>query len=175
MVPCMRNGERGATYLLLLFALALLGASMAAVGSHWAVAAQREREAELLFRGREFSAALASWRDTAAPGEPSAPLQLEELRIDERRSSPQHHLRRLYSDPFTGRPDWVVLRDARHRIVGVHSLSRQPALRRIDMTLQHAEASLRDGADAAKPSVGDWLFTPEPPLPPTTLLKRRFP
>ena len=164
----MQSGERGATYLLLLFVTALLGAGLAAVGNDWAVAAQRERETELFFRGQEFSVALAGWRDATAPGEPDAPLLLEELLVDERRSPPRHHLRRLYPDPYTGHADWVLLRDARQRITGVHSRSRHPALRRIDV-------SLREGANEAHPSVGDWLFTVEPRQPPSTPPKKRPP
>lgn len=167
MEPCMPSGERalaigksapqrGLTYLLLLFILAIGGAGMAALGERWQIAAQREREAELHFRGGQFSQALASWRDTPAAGRQSAPLTLEDLLADERVSPPMHHLRQLYADPFTGQADWELLRNPQGLIVAVASRSRQPALRRQGM-------ELRAGSNPSEPAVGDWLFAADPP------------
>lgn len=157
----MRNGEvsggarqRGLTYLLLLFALATAGAGLAALGEQWALAAQRDREAELVFRGGQISQALADWRDSspaAQPAEQRAPLALQDLLVDQRSTPPRHHLRRLYTDPFTGQPNWVLMLDAQGRITGVSSSSRRPALRRVGVVL-------RSDADVHRPSVGDWLF-----------------
>jgi hypothetical protein len=161
--PAARAGhgqERGATYLLLLFMLAIMAAGMAAMGTQWAVAAQRERETELLFRGAEFSRALASWRDATPAGQPTSPLLLEELLEDQRGTTARHHLRRLYADPYTGAADWELLRGADGRIVAVASRARLPALRRV-------HKPLRAGADPEKPSLGDWIFeaTPRPADP----------
>ena len=161
----MRSGEypglarqRGLTYVLLLFVLAAAGAGLAALGEQWALAAQREREAELIFRGGQISQALADWRDSSPAGQPAAPrapLALQDLLVDERsvppHQGPRHHLRQLYPDPFTGQPDWVLLLDAQGRITGVASRSRRPALRRVGVVL-------RSDADESRPAVGDWLF-----------------
>ena len=150
------RSQRGMTYLLLLFILALGGAGMAALGERWEVAAQREREAELHFRGGQFSQALASWRDTPAAGRQPAPRTLEDLLADERVSPPVHHLRQLYTDPFTKQTDWELLRNPQGQIVAVASRSRRPALRRQGL-------ALRAGANPAEPAVGDWLFAADPP------------
>ena len=152
--------QRGATYLLLLFMLAVMAAGMAAMGTQWAVAAQRERETELRFRGAEFSRALAGWRDATPAGQPAAPLLLQDLLVDERSSPPRHHLRRLYTDPFTAQADWELMRGADGRIVAVASRARQPALRR-------THQPLRADADPAQPRVGDWIFdaAPRPSVP----------
>lgn len=147
--------QHGATYLLLLFMLAVTAAGMAALGTQWAVAAQREREAELLFRGAQFSRALAGWRDATPTGQPTAPLMLEDLLLDERSTPPRHHLRRLFTDPFTGQADWELQRGADGRIVAVASRARMPALWRV-------QKPLRPGADEARPTVGDWFFEAEP-------------
>lgn len=179
-----RRGQRGLTYLLLLFVLAAAGAGLAALGGQWALAAQREREAELIFRGGQISQALADWRDGSPAGQPveqRAPLTLQDLLVDERsaslRQGQRHHLRRLYADPFTGQPDWVLLLDAQGRITGVASRSRRPALRRVGVML-------RSDADESRPTVGDWLFlaaartaapTAAPaaaPAPPSTRLRQ---
>ena len=151
--------QRGFTYLLLLFVMAVAGAGFAALGEQWAIAGQREREAELVFRGTQFSQALASWRDATRAGQPIAPLSLQELLVDLRSSPPRHHLRRLFTDPFTGQADWELLLDAQGRVAAVSSRSRQPALRRVGV-------GLRDSADDQAPTVGDWLFTAAAPVTP---------
>ena len=43
---------------------------------------------------------------------------------------PRHHLRRLYVDPFTGTPQWGLVRLPDGGIVGVHSLSERTTLQR---------------------------------------------
>ena len=153
----LRRGAapRGFTYLLLLFVLAIASAGLALMGEQWALAGQREREAEVLFRGTQFGRALASWRDATPAGQAAAPSTLQALLQDERSDPPRHHLRRLFADPFTGQPDWELLRDAQGRILGLASRSRQPALSR-------RHQPLRAEADARAPRVGDWLFEAAP-------------
>lgn len=160
----MRSGrpdlhdQRGWTYLLLLLALALGAAMLAALGQAWQTLAQRDLEAELLFRGGAIAQALADWRDASPPGQPQAPHSLEELLLDQRGGSDAARplLRRLYTDPFTGQADWVLQRDAGGGIEAVRSSSRRPALRRSGVLL-------RADADARVPAVGDWLFQPPQP------------
>ena len=120
--------QRGFGHLLLLFALALSGAVLANLGQAWSQAAQRERETELLFIGREFSEALASYRDRTPAGQPAAPASFEELLEDKRFPHPVRHLRRLYKDPMTRDTDWGTVR-LQGRIVAVHSLARGRPLR----------------------------------------------
>jgi type II secretory pathway pseudopilin PulG len=124
------------------------------MGQQWTVAQQREQEAELLFRGQEFSRALALYRDSTPAGQATAPLTLAELLADTRQSPPRHHLRRLYTDPFTAQADWVLMRDTAGRIQALHSRSPRPALRRLPAS------GLRDGAPVERQAVGDWIFLP---------------
>lgn len=120
--------QRGFGYLLLLIALALSGAMLAGLGHTWTQATQREREAELLFIGREFSEALASYRDWTPAGQPAAPGSLDELLEDKRFPYPVRHVRRLYRDPMTRETGWGTVL-AQGRIVAVHSLSQGQPLR----------------------------------------------
>ncbi len=142
-----RRAERGFTYVLLLFSVALMGASLAALGSQWQVAGQREREAELLFRGLQIRDALQRFNALTPAGTRGLPLALDELLVDRRGLAPRHHLRRLYADPFSGQADWALLRDAAGGIVGVHSRSQRPALRQHDLPVFIQAA----GPDAAAP------------------------
>jgi type II secretory pathway pseudopilin PulG len=90
--------------------LALAGALLAALGRPWSLQAQREREAELNFRGAQIRDAIGRYRAARQPA--AWPLSFDELLQDGRGSfegGPRHHLRRLWTDPFTGRADWVLL------------------------------------------------------------------
>lgn len=131
----MRTGERpgrpvrGFGYLGLLFFIALTAASLAALGQRWSMAAQRERERELVFRGQAIVRAIESYA-AATPGRPAYPQRLEDLVEDRRSLRPRHHLRQLYADPFTGEPDWELLPapPPATGILGVRSRSSRPLL-----------------------------------------------
>lgn len=148
-----RGTERGFTYLVLLFVLAMGAAGLGALATQWQAAAQREREAELLFRGQQFVQALGRFAAATPAGQPRAPRSLDDL-LDDRRVTPAaQHLRRLYADPFTGQPDWRLLRDAQGGIVGLHSRATQRAWRRHDLPVP---------MPARQPAtVGDWQFKTE--------------
>lgn len=158
--------RRGFSYLWLLFSLALSGVALAALGSNWQQAAQRSREAELIFRGEQIQGALQRYHDASPAGQPRLPDRLEALLADQRDGSPRHHLRRLWADPCTGRPDWLLLRDASGQgIVGVRSRAQHPALRRHNTPPPAQPAGPRSDLPPAAdgpPRVGDWLFTITP-------------
>lgn len=150
--PVSVRHTRGFSYLLLLFMLAILGAALAGWSTAWQVGGQRERELELLFRGLQIREALQRFHDTTPTGQPALPQALDELLADQRGQPVRHHLRRLYGDPFTGLPDWALLRDEAGGIVGLHSRSVRPALRR-----QGLPAGVRM-PDNPTPKVSDWIF-----------------
>jgi len=109
----MLTGERGFTYLLLLFALAIGAAGLAQVAESVQQSAQREREAELRFRGEAIAHAIERYAALSAASQAPLPQSLDELLEDRRSPVPRHWLRQLYSDPFTGKPDWeLILGDA---------------------------------------------------------------
>lgn len=108
-MPIGSRRQRGFSYLAVLFLVALTAAGLAALGQAWSTAAQREKERELLFRGGEIARAIAAYV-RATPNPPQQyPRRLEDLLVDERGFQPRHHLRRLYVDPFTGKPDWELV------------------------------------------------------------------
>ena len=121
----MQSGDsRGFTYLALLVWLALGGWALAAWGSQWSAAAQRERERELLFRGAEIRLAVARYWAAQEPHE--LPPTPESLLVDARTVPPRYHLRRLYGDPYAPldapQGGWTWLSDPeRGGLVGVAS------------------------------------------------------
>lgn len=91
---------------------------------------QRDREEQLLFVGDQFRKAIASYYNTIPSGGTRAlPQSLEMLVSDERFPKPMHHLRRLYPDPITGRPDWHLIREP-GGIIGISSRSPQSTIKK---------------------------------------------
>lgn len=128
----MRSGRRqtGFTYVGLLITVALVALASVRVlesGAQWQL---RGQEAELLAIGQEFRAALKSYAEATPLGQPDAPQELAELLRDPRQPGIKRHLRRIYPDPLTGEKTWGLVRRPDGRIVGIHSLSRSPTLRR---------------------------------------------
>lgn len=166
-----RDGpQRGFTYLWLLLALAVGAAGLAALGERASMAVQRERETELMFRGQQIASAIATYRAATVGPVPQLPLELKELLDDRRGKRPLHHLRQLYADPFTGRPDWVLVTTDEGRITGVRSRSNALALRVVDLPIPEPGQRVRvadrlfmaDGMASAATAQG----RPAPQAPP---------
>jgi hypothetical protein len=149
--------DSGFSYLLLLFVLALGSVTMATFGEQVRTAFQREREAELLYRGSAIRAAILSYHAVAVEGKPAFPQTLVELAEDRRGPEPKYHLRRVYLDPFTGAADWDLIRDKDGGITGVHSRSNLPTYGRHNLPVQVVLAA--DAAASSPPRVRDWHFT----------------
>jgi type II secretory pathway pseudopilin PulG len=138
----MRTGERGFTYLGLLFMLAVGAALLARAGERWSLMMQREREREQVFRGQAIAAAIASYRSSAAvPGQ--GPRGLDELVEDRRGAVLRRHLRRVYEDPFTRKADWVAILAEDGSLVGVRSRSEKAAVLRLEDDDAPADSRLR--------------------------------
>lgn len=112
--------QGGFTYLFLLFTIAIVSVGLVGAASVHHYTERRQAEAELLRIGREFQAALASYRAVGSTRE--FPLTLDELLEDERGGVLHRHLRKIHRDPVTREAEWGLVRIG-GRIVGVHSLS----------------------------------------------------
>jgi len=156
----MRNGRsaRGFGYVGLLIVVALTAAGTAAVLGAGVQQQRRDGEATLLAIGAEFRRALVSYAAATPLGQPDAPRELAELLRDPRYPGVRRHLRRIYVDPLTGRPEWGLLRTPAGRIAGIHSLSRAAPLRQ-----QGFPVGME--AFAAASRYDEWVFAPAaPPL-----------
>jgi type II secretory pathway pseudopilin PulG len=161
---------RGFALLAALLAVALVSLATLLPLRDLAQQAQREREAELIFAGRQIRDAIASYRRASPAGQPAYPQSLDELLADRRFPQIRRHLRRLYPDPMTGAPDWQLIRE-QGRIVGVHSSSGRAPIKR-----RGFDADLV-GFDVAA-QLAQWRFVatdapaavvaeaPSPPAPP---------
>jgi type II secretory pathway pseudopilin PulG len=148
-MPRGDRGARGFTYLGLLALVALIGILLAAAGEVAATAAQREREAQLVWVGHEYRKAIGRyWNQRRA-----YPQKLEDL-LGSAPDAPVavRYLRQLYRDPMTNAVDWVLVPAPAGGIMGVASGSKRAPLK----TAGFDDAD-RDFVDAK--AYGDWQFT----------------
>jgi type II secretory pathway pseudopilin PulG len=117
--------QRGFTYLGLLFAVAIIGITLATVGIVWSTQAQREREAQLLFVGNQYREAIGRYNAGAG----HYPQALADLLQDTSLPVVRRYLRRIYPDPMTGAPDWLLIRASDGGIMGVASSSQQQPIK----------------------------------------------
>ncbi|MEY4765322.1 MAG: hypothetical protein RI907_1995 [Pseudomonadota bacterium] len=104
--------QGGFTYFMLLWWVALSGVMLVALSQNWRFERRREREIDMVARAQEIQSALASYHRRVVGGQPAAwPVALEDLVADRRGPVVVHHLRRLWTDPLTGRADWGLIRE----------------------------------------------------------------
>ena len=108
--------------LLLMVMVVVLGLAAGMAGQSWRSIMQREREAELLWRGHQYQQAIGSYYAVNQGAVRTLPQKLEDLMRDPRFPKVVKHLRKLYNDPVTGK-DWELIRDPANRIIGVRSTS----------------------------------------------------
>ena len=113
--------QGGFTYLWVLAAIAVLGIGLLAVSEVWVTSARRQKLVELDWIGGQFTRAIGSYYQSTPGAAKVYPLTLQDLLEDRRYVTPRRHLRTVYANPFTGKPDWelVVAGDGRVRGVRV--------------------------------------------------------
>lgn len=146
----MRSG--GFTYLGFLFSLALAGVGLAVCGVAWHIMSKRAKEEQLLFAGGAIRDAIADYYRRTPNGAREYPRSLQELLEDRRYLTIERHLRKLYADPITGKPEWGLIKNGDGRIVGVFSPSRDKPLKRENF---HDEFA----AFARAERYSDWRFS----------------
>lgn len=117
-----RRRQGGYAYLLLLLAVAVMGAASSAAVQIGATESRRDAERHLLTIGNGLQQALL---EHAAP-----PKELDDLLKDNRVPGLKRHLRRIPIDPLTGRDTWGLVRDGQGGIVGIYSLAKGTPIKR---------------------------------------------
>jgi type II secretory pathway pseudopilin PulG len=115
--------QRGATYLMVMIVVTVMGISLMALGKQWTAASKRDKEAELLFRGTRIKNAIEAYAAESqirkAVRANQYPLSLEQLT-----KPPTRHLQMLYKDPMTGKDFELIKVGAEIRGVKSRSLDR---------------------------------------------------
>ncbi len=113
----------GFTYLGLLIFIALIALASTTAVSVGTLVQRRSAEEELLFIGGQFRSAFQSYATITPAGQPQFPNQLEDLVQDPRFPKPVRHLRKIFVDPITGKPDWHLIPAPAGGIMGISSAS----------------------------------------------------
>lgn len=79
------------------------------VGSLWSATARHNQIVQLHWVGAQYRAAIGSYYESSPNGAKVYPNSLDDLLEDHRFSVPRHHLRQLYSDPFSDEMDWRLI------------------------------------------------------------------
>ncbi|THI92289.1 MAG: type II secretion system protein [Nitrospira sp. CG24A] len=152
MAICYRQrviNERGVTYLMLMFAIVLIGIATTAAAKQWKTTVQREREIDLLAKGIEIQNALALYSAAKKAGR-VMPGEVYPQTLADLTRSPKPFLRKIYLDPM-GRGEWEYLRASTGGIMGVRSTSRAKPFRQrnFPLAVRHFEG---------RPTYRDWVF-----------------
>ena len=145
--------QSGFTYVAVLVLVALAGVALAGTGQLWATASKRDKEAQLLFVGDEFRRAIGSYYQ-GSPGAKQFPQKLEDLLEDRRVPIVRRHLRQIYVDPMTGKPEWGLVKFG-DRIIGVHTLSEEKPLKTGNFKPENEEFK-------GSAAYADWRFVYKP-------------
>jgi hypothetical protein len=146
-----RRNEAGFSFLWTLLLVAFLALGVTVGVEVDSTLAQRERERELLSIGRQFRTAIGRYYETTlTAGRREFPATLDDLLQDNRAPGIKRHLRKVFVDPMTGKPEWGLVRVG-GRIVGVHSLSNKVPIKQDGFDLE-------DMSFRGKPEVSGWVF-----------------
>jgi type II secretory pathway pseudopilin PulG len=137
MAPTCRSGrfvskgrEHGFSYMVALFAVAIIGVMSTRAMQNLQTMEQREREDDLLFVGQAYLRAIAQYHDQSPGTVKRYPPDLQSLLLDERAVRVRRPLRRLYSDPVGKSNQWGTVEAPDGGVMGVYSLSPQTPVKR---------------------------------------------
>jgi len=150
----MRRIQYGFTYLAILFAIAIISITLTGTISLWSIERQRDKEQELLFVGDQFRQAIARYHENSPGAVKQYPASLADLLSDNRFSTIQRHLRRIYLDPISGTDKWGLVMTPSGGIMGVYSPSNANPIKR-------AEFAGRDQQFVGKTRYSEWKFVYE--------------
>lgn len=143
------HNERGVTYLMLMFAIVLIGVATSAAAKQWKVMVTRELEVDLLAKGIEIQQALALYSATMKAGR-VIPGEIYPQTLADLTRPPKPFLRKVYLDPIT-HGEWEYLRAPTGGIMGIRSKSKAEPFRKREfpMAVRHFDG---------RKSYHDWVF-----------------
>ena len=150
-VPSRRVSQTGFTYIGALILVAGMGLSLALAAQVWRTSLQRDKEAQLLFAGNQIREAITRYYARSPGATKQFPARLEDLLKDNRFPQTVRHLRRIYIDPVTGKPEWALVMAPGGGIRGVRSLSNAEPLK-------VAGFAERDAAFSGAKRYSEWVF-----------------
>jgi type II secretory pathway pseudopilin PulG len=142
----------GFTYTALLAAIVILGITSGAATKYWHQVTVRDKEEELLFRGNQYRTAIERYYSYRPNPQyiPQYPTTIEDIIKDSRTVEGKRYLRQKYKDPITGE-DFVELRDAAKRLIGVYSPSEKQPVKQGNFSEENRDFE-------GKKKYSDWKF-----------------
>jgi type II secretory pathway pseudopilin PulG len=155
--PLSIRTNSGFTYIGLLIVVAIMGVTLAMIGTFWSTNQKRAKEQQLIFIGNQFSNAIYAYYQNPPstgtnPGIKQYPKRLEDLLQDNRQPNTVRYLRKIFADPMTGKNEWGLIKAADGGIVGVRSLSEAEPLKKSNFGKGNEKF-------ADKKHYSEWQFT----------------
>jgi type II secretory pathway pseudopilin PulG len=142
--------NKGFTYVGLLLFIAITGIGLSVAGMSWQYQVRAEKEKQLLFVGAEFRNAINNYYSSTTDTVKVYPASLDDLLLDKRMPTIKRHLRKIYTDPMTGKADWGF-ETKEGRIVGIYSRSSLVPYKKKGF-------NVADAKFAGAKSYMDWIF-----------------
>ncbi len=146
----IRRHEKGIAYLWMLFLVFLLGIGLGKSVEIQSLAAQRSKEADLLYVGGIYKAAIKAYYIASVDGVHRYPDSMDVLLKDPRYPGVKRYLRKLYKDPVTNKP-FELIYAAEGGVSGVRSSSSKLPLKQAGFSPEY------EGLKSAR-SYHDWMF-----------------
>lgn len=143
------SGERGFSYLMLMFTIVLMGLTLSVAAKQWKTMIQRELEADLLAKGIEIQNALAVYSATMKAGR-TIQGEIYPAALADLTKQPKPVLRKVYLDPI-GHGEWEIVRHPNGGVMGVRSRSKDKPIKKRDFP-----AAVRHFENL--PTYHDWIF-----------------
>ena len=147
--------NQGFTYIAAMMLVVVIGITLSMTAIYWSTVAKREKEEELLFRGDQIRKGIEQyykWTGQRHGGQGIYPESLEELLKSKYSMAPKRSLRKIYTDPMTGKADWVIFNDpASKRMMGVRSASNGEPLKVSNFPFIYRDFE-------GKTKYSDWVF-----------------
>ena len=160
------RNQQGVTYVMVMFAIVLMGISMMVVSKQWTVVMKRDKEAELLFRGNRIKTAIEAYAAAYAVEKSKRPNRYP-LSLDQFTQKPKRYLPLVYKDPMTGQDFELIKVGA--EITGVKSRSKDKPFDQVHFKNADAynQVAFQVQAAATPPSIpGQGMFNKCPPTCP---------
>jgi len=146
----------------LLIVIATMSVALAATGTLWHEAQQRDKEQDLIFVGLQYRRAIRQYYETS-PGAKVYPQSIERLLLDARMPGVRRYLRRPYRDPVANTENWGLMQAPQGGIMGVYSLAEGSPLKQAGFP---GELAWPDDAPEDRSSYAGWKFSYAPPQAP---------
>jgi hypothetical protein len=155
--------QRGFTYMLLIFMVAIMGVVLAMTGWVWHTLAQRDKEQQLLYTGDAFRRAIGLYYERTPGTAKYYPKKMDDLLEDKRQPVLARYLRKIYIDPLTASKEWGLVPGPNDTIMGVYSRSNATPIKTGNFDEQDTDFE-------GKTRYQEWRFVYIPMQPASALL-----